>query len=98
MAEDPKEQKSLYEATNSEIFWKNFLVGFGRGIGGLAVQIVLFGLFYLMFMALVMPKIQPLLNLIPSNQPKQESSSGILDRFMNGGSDSIDLDTPTKTN
>jgi hypothetical protein len=95
----PKEDKTLYETPNSQIFWKNFLAGFGKGLGGLAVQLVLFFLFYLYFIYYIMPKIQPLLNLIPNAQQKEEKSSGgLLDQFMNpGSSDTIELDTPKQT-
>ena len=97
--ETPKEDKTLYETSNNDIFWKNFLVGFGRGLGGLAVQIVLFLLFYFYFMYFVMPQIQPLLNLLPnSKKEEQQSNGGLLDQFLNPSSDSVDLDTPKKTN
>lgn len=34
------QQITIYEAGYSEIFWKNFLAGFGRSLGGIIVYAV----------------------------------------------------------
>lgn len=54
--------KSIYEASPGEIFWKNFLAGFGRGLGGIFVYLLFLLILYFLFYYFLLPKIMPLVN------------------------------------
>lgn len=54
--------KTLYDAGAGEIFWKNFLAGFGRGLGGVFVYIFFLLIFGLVFYKVVLPKFMPAIN------------------------------------
>jgi hypothetical protein len=94
-------EKSLYEVGYNEIFWKNFLVGFARGLGGLATHLVLLVIVYLFFLYVVLPKFQPLINMMEKTQQNMEKlqnpTSIFEDIFNQEQSKQLDLDTPTKT-
>lgn len=87
-------EKSLYDATYSEIFFKNFLIGFARGLGGLFVQIVLLVVVYLGVVYFIVPKFQPIINFFerfgPQQTPTQQPS--IFDQLFHPSK--LDLDTP----
>ena len=44
-----QEEHSLYHSSHWEIFSKNFLVGFARGLGGFAVNLVFLLIVYYSF-------------------------------------------------
>ncbi len=54
--------KTIYEASLGEIFWKNFLAGFGRGLGGLFVYIIFLLIIGAIVYTFVLPKFMPLIN------------------------------------
>lgn len=54
--------KTIYEAGAGEIFWKNFLAGFGRGLGGIFVYIFSLIIISLVFYKIVLPKFMPMIN------------------------------------
>jgi hypothetical protein len=54
--------KTLYDAGYGEIFWKNFLAGLGRGLGGLFVWIIFLSITSILFINIVLPKLMPLIN------------------------------------
>lgn len=72
--------KSIYEAGSGEVFWKNFLAGFGRALGGMFVYLILLVIVYFLFMTYVMPKLTPFLtimaNLSNSLQNLQKLNTG----------------------
>jgi len=53
--------KTIYEAGALEIFWKNFLAGFGRGLGGVFVYIIFLIIISLVIYNFVLPKFMPLI-------------------------------------
>jgi len=59
--------KSLYDASYSEIFWKNFLAGASRSLGGIIIYaLFIFGVFGLMirfFAPLITPALEQLNNV-----------------------------------
>lgn len=71
--------KTIYNAGFGEIFWKNFLAGISRSLGGIFVYIVFLFIFSGIFLNIILPKIMPSIesytNLIKSfgtiNNPKQ---------------------------
>lgn len=59
-------QKTLYEASYSEIFWKNFLAGFGRSAGGLVIYAFFLSVLGGVLVKFVMPIITPMFNQLQS--------------------------------
>lgn len=98
---ESQEEHSLYNSGYWDIFWKNFLVGFARGIGGLAVQGVFLIILYYSFVTIVLPKIQPFLDAFISAQQSvsrlQNSTGSFFNGMFQNDSDTIDLDTPRQT-
>jgi hypothetical protein len=72
------DDNSLYTASNTEIFYKNFLAGFARGLGGLAVNLAFLAIVYFSFVSIVLPKIRPFVDAFIN---AQES----IGRFQNPG-------------
>jgi len=81
--EDPNH--NLYQASFGSIFWRNFVAGFSRALGGLVVTVVIVGLVtYFTFKAL-WPQLQPLINtftqatqnLQETNRTLQETQSSL---------------------
>ncbi|KKS73999.1 hypothetical protein A3J20_02745 [Candidatus Gottesmanbacteria bacterium RIFCSPLOWO2_02_FULL_42_29] len=63
---DPKKNRSIYDATAGEIFWKNFLAGAGRSLGGIIFYllfILIIGSFFLRYLA---PIVSPLMDQLNS--------------------------------
>ena len=62
--------KTIYDAGPGEIFWKNFLAGLSRGLGGVFVYIVflliIFGVFYNFVLPKFMPAITGYMDLLKS--------------------------------
>lgn len=54
--------KSIYEASGSEIFFKNFLAGFGRALGGIFIYLVFIGITLYFFINTALPQIQPFID------------------------------------
>jgi hypothetical protein len=53
--------KTIYEAGAGEIFWKNFLAGFSRGLGGVFVYIFFLIIISVVIYIFVFPKLEPLI-------------------------------------
>ena len=72
--------KTLYEAGPLEIFWKNFLAGFGRGLGGVFVYIIFLfiisGIFFNFVLPKFMPAISGYMNLLKSLGSISNTKSG----------------------
>jgi hypothetical protein len=93
------DKKSLYDAGYGEIFFKNFLVGFARGLGGLFTYLILLAIVYYSFVTTVLPKLQPLINTFQSTQEtlqKIQKPATMLNTIFDNNS-SGDLDTPSQT-
>jgi hypothetical protein len=54
-------KKSIYEVSAGEVFWKNFLAGFGRALGGVFVYLILITISYGLFVVYVLPHLSPYL-------------------------------------
>jgi len=53
--------KTIYEAGAGEIFWKNFLAGFGRSLGGVFVYVIFLLIISWVIYNFVLPKFMPLI-------------------------------------
>lgn len=53
--------RTIYDAGAGEIFWKNFLAGFGRGLGGVFVYIIFLLIIGALVYTFVLPKFMPLI-------------------------------------
>ena len=53
--------KTIYNASPGEIFWKNFLAGFSRGLGGIFVYLIFLFIIIVLFINFVLPKLTPLI-------------------------------------
>jgi hypothetical protein len=66
MEENEKKQtlsvRTIYDATNVEVFWKNFLVGFGHALGALVVNIILYIVVGFLFIQFMLPYLSPLIS------------------------------------
>ena len=65
--------KTIYDASAGEILWKNFLAGFGRGLGGIIIYLIFLSIIGLLFYNFILPKIMP-------------SITGFMDIFKSVGS------------
>jgi len=54
--------KTIYSAGVGEIFWKNFLAGFARTIGGIFVYLIFLFLISIGFISFILPRIAPILD------------------------------------
>lgn len=54
--------KTVYDVGAGEIFWKNFLAGFAKSLGGIFVYIIFLLVFGWIFYSFALPKITPFLN------------------------------------
>lgn len=53
--------KTIYDAGYGEIFFKNFLAGLGRGLGGVFIYIIFIIILSLVFYNFVLPRFMPLI-------------------------------------
>ena len=51
--------KTIYDTGAGEIFWKNFLAGFSRGLGQIFVYLLILFIIGILFAYIVLPKIMP---------------------------------------
>jgi len=56
------ETKTVYNASGGEVFWKNFLAGFGRALGSVFVYLLFLGLIVYLFTNYLFPQIKPWLD------------------------------------
>lgn len=59
--------KTIYDVSAYEIFWRNFLAGLARGVGGLVMYFVLIVVIGTIFTQFILPQLQPLLNTYTSS-------------------------------
>lgn len=98
MKELPAEH-SLYNVSSWEIFWKNFLVGFSRAVGGFLVQLAFLIFAYYSFVNVVLPKIQPFVNAFISaqeNMSRLQDSGSMFDGMFINESETVEP-TPRQT-
>lgn len=69
--------KTIYDAKPGEIFWKNFLAGFGHALGALFVNIILYIVVAILFVNVVLPKLEPLFTSLSQAFKSIESLSNI---------------------
>jgi hypothetical protein len=65
--------RTLYDASAGEIFWRNFLSGFARGLGMILVYVIFIVLVSLLAARFIVPVVQPFINQY-SNLMKSFSS------------------------
>ena len=53
-----KEKKSIYDASYSSIFARNFLAGFSKAVGGIFVYLLLGGLIYYLALTYILPNLK----------------------------------------
>lgn len=89
------DKKALYEVPNNQVFMKNFLAGFSRGLGHAVAQIFFFAMLFALFAVFVKPQIQPILNLmersVNSMESVQQMQQEILDEPNSGNPEQVDL-------
>jgi predicted PurR-regulated permease PerM len=89
--EDPNQKASLYQASFWSIFWRNFLAGFSRALGGLLITVVLVAVVTYISFKLFWPQLEPLINtftqatqnLQDTNRALQQTQSS-LNSFSSG--------------
>lgn len=54
--------KTIYDVGALEIFWRNFLAGASRGLGGIFVYLVFLFIISGLFLNIVLPKLLPSIN------------------------------------
>jgi len=62
MEDQIDKNRSIYDVSAGEVFWKNFLAGLGRALGGIMLYIVFIGLVTYMFVTKALPYITPFIN------------------------------------
>jgi hypothetical protein len=53
--------KTLYQVSSGSIFWRNFVAGFARALGGLLIWVILVIISSQLFLIYVWPQMRPLL-------------------------------------
>lgn len=67
MTSDPDkvtQEKTIYQVSYSEVFWRNFVAGVARALGGLIFQILFLVIVANLFMAYAWPYVQPVLTTL----------------------------------
>lgn len=54
--------KTIYDVGAGEIFWRNFLAGFSRTLGGIILYLILLFIFGMFFAQFILPKFLPIIN------------------------------------
>jgi hypothetical protein len=68
-----KSEHELYQASYGSIFLRNFLVGFARALGGVAVQIVFFIFLFWAYQRFIGPQLSPLLDTLINSVERLEN-------------------------
>lgn len=83
--------KTIYEARPVEIFWKNFLAGFSRGLGGIFVYIIFLIIIGWVMVNFALPKIMPAITNLMNLSKSLESVSRIKSGPANLIPENLDL-------
>jgi len=67
--------KTIYDVGPGEIFWKNFLAGFGRGLGGAFVYIIFLLIATGLVVRFVLPQFAPIIDNFTNLSKSLESIS-----------------------
>lgn len=59
---EDKKTRSIYDASASEIFWRNFLAGASRSLGGIIFYLIFILIIGSIFLRYLTPIITPLMN------------------------------------
>jgi len=51
---------TIYDASLSSVFWRNFLAGVARGLGGILINVIFLLFISLVVMNWLLPRVQPL--------------------------------------
>ena len=70
-------QKTLYQASAFEIFWRNFLAGFSRALGGIILYVLFIGIIGSLAFQYLAPLISPVLNQLNSIYGTMEKLQGL---------------------
>ena len=70
--------KSIYDVPTFEVFWRNFIAGVGRALGGIFIYIVIFYGVFSLVSKYAMPQIMPLVGSLQNSidSLNQLNSSG----------------------
>lgn len=82
-----QQDQSFYQLSSSEIFWKNFLVGFSRSLGAILVQAVFFILMTFIIIRLTAPLLAPFAALMsnPADGEGLSISPSLLEQLTSPG-------------
>lgn len=75
--------RTIYDANSSEIFWKNFLAGLGRGFGMFIFNVILFVIIGGFFFSYAWPLLQPMLQSFERLTQSVEQIQDINSSFSN---------------
>lgn len=89
-----KEKKTIYQAGYAEVFFKNFLAGFGKALGFVFIYFILFFIFYKMFYPQIASQMTGLTNMVTDLKNVQTIQPNTID--PNEINQLIDQLTPTK--
>ncbi len=59
MEDQLDKNRSVYDVSAGEVFWKNFLAGFGRALGGIFIYAIFITICVYIFMTQALPHITP---------------------------------------
>jgi hypothetical protein len=76
--------KTLYNVSGWSIFWRNFLAGFSRAVGGIFIYLIFVGISLYLFIQTVWPTVQPMLT----------GYMKMMDTLTNGGRPSTNTPAP----
>jgi|GEM_PF-5538451 len=77
--------KTLYNINGFGIFWRNFLAGFAHGLGSVFVYIVFLIIMAMIFVRVILPTVQPLLNTYSQAMSTMQQVGKFTKPFQNSG-------------
>lgn len=76
-ADRVKKTRTLYDASAGEIFWKNFVAGMGRALGGIFLYLLLSFVVWVILYQFVWPKVAPFIDNFADMAESLQSFRGI---------------------
>ncbi|MFC1653520.1 hypothetical protein ACFL1M_01605 [Patescibacteria group bacterium] len=82
-ADQVSKNKTIYDVSSFEVFWRNFVAGMGRAFGGLIMYVIVLVVLASLINQYLMPKITPLIGTL-------QDSVDSLNQLNSGPKDGVD--------
>lgn len=78
MTESTQPPRTIYDATSSEIFWKNFLAGVGRGLGSIVIYFIFVLIMATLAIRFVWPMVEPYVMLYQNSMESLQNFQNMM--------------------